>query len=445
LRAARSIALAALVVASVAWAAEPPARVVMVSIDGLMPAYYLKAGELGLKVPNLSRLMKEGAYARGVIGVVPSVTYPSHTTLITGVPPRLHGIAANTVFDPDGRSGGAWEWFASAIRVPTLVSAARARSLTTATVSWPVSLGMESDWNLPEFWRPGSEHAIDLRLLGLLCTPGLMDEVVKHRGRPYPYPLTDSARVDGAVYLLEARRPQLALLHIFEVDSAQHRHGPMTPEAKAAVENSDAELGRVLAALRSSGAEKETLVAVVSDHGFLPTSRVLRPNVLLREAGLIQVDEKGKVTAWQACFHASGGSAALRLKDPDDAAVLERVRSLVDARRQVGETGIRDVLDARQIAEAGGAEDALLLLNAREGAYFSGAVDGSWSGPTTSKGGHGFLPDRDEMHAGLILSGPGFQDRGDLGVVRMTAIAPTLARHLGVSLDPRADEPIPLR
>jgi predicted AlkP superfamily pyrophosphatase or phosphodiesterase len=150
--------------------AEPPARVVMVSIDGLMPAYYLKAAEMGLKVPNLRRLMEDGAYARGVVGVVPSVTYPSHTTLITGVPPRIHGIAANTVFDPEGRSGGAWEWFASAIRVPTLVSAARARSLRTATVSWPVSLGIGSDWNLPEFWRPGSQHPVDLKLLGLVST-----------------------------------------------------------------------------------------------------------------------------------------------------------------------------------------------------------------------------------------------------------------------------------
>jgi hypothetical protein len=72
-------------------------------------------------------------------------------------------------------------------------------------------------------------------------------------------------------------------------------------------------------------------------------------------------------------------------------------------------------------------------------------VVGGWSGPSASKGGHGFLPDREEMHAGLILSGPGFRGRGDLGVVRMTQVAPTLARHIGVSLDPRADAPIPTR
>jgi len=114
----------------------PAARsVVMVSVDGLMPDYYRRCDELGLHLPTFRWIMREGVYASGVVGVLPSVTYPSHTTLITGVPPRVHGIAGNEIFDPLGRSNGAWQWFADDVRAPSLVSAARARWLTTATIS----------------------------------------------------------------------------------------------------------------------------------------------------------------------------------------------------------------------------------------------------------------------------------------------------------------------
>src|SRR5262245_6427328 len=165
--------LAAWLAAIPAMGAEPAPRVVMISVDGLMPDYYQKADALGLRIPNMRRLMRDGAWAR-VKGVLPTVTYPSHTTLITGVPPRVHGIATNTYFDPEDRSLGAWRWYAAEVKVPTLVSAARARGLSTGSVSWPVSVGTFAEWNVPEFFRGMSTHASDLRLVEAMSTPGLV-------------------------------------------------------------------------------------------------------------------------------------------------------------------------------------------------------------------------------------------------------------------------------
>ena len=437
------LALCACACVSAARGADTATRhLVLVSIDGLMPDYYLKADELGLKIPNLRRLMREGAYGR-VIGVLPTVTYPSHTTLIKGVTPRVHGISSNTVFDPLGIAAEAWQWFASDIRVPTLASAARQRGLTTASVSWPVSVGLGTDWNLPEFWRPGSSHPYDLKLLDLASTAGLRQEVEKDRGSPFVYPLTEHERADTAVYILKTHRPQLMLLHIFALDSAQHQHGPMTPEAKEAVEKSDAVLGRLFATIESAGLSSRTAFVVASDHGFLPISRSLKPNAVLREAGFVKLDDKGKVTSWEAFFHADGGSAALRLPAEAGPALVERIRALF-ARHVSAEGGLREILDAQAAAAFGGPEGVVLVLNAREGFSFSGAVLGDWSSPSTSKGTHGYAPNRDELHASLLLSGPGLRQRGNLGTVRMTAIAPTLARYLGVELAPQADAPLPV-
>jgi hypothetical protein len=94
------------------------------------------------------------------------------------------------------------------------------------------------------------------------------------------------------------------------------------------------------------------------------------------------------------------------------------------------------------VRELGGV-DVPLLLNAREGFTFSNTATGEWLAPAASKGTHGHVPNRDELQAALILSGPGSTSRGDLGVVRMTSIAPTLARILGVELAGEADRPLP--
>ena len=82
--------------------------VLMISVDGMKPEYVTKADEHGLKVPNMRKIMAEGTHADGVTGVLPTVTYPSHTTMITGVWPEKHGIYGNTTFDPERKNQGGW-------------------------------------------------------------------------------------------------------------------------------------------------------------------------------------------------------------------------------------------------------------------------------------------------------------------------------------------------
>jgi hypothetical protein len=117
------------------------APVLMISVDGMKPEYVLEARASGLKIPFLRRLAAEGAYAEGVMGVWPTVTYPSHTTLVTGVAPAEHGIYSNLEFDPYQRFKDSWFWYARQVRVPTLWQAAHAQGITTASIGWPVTVG----------------------------------------------------------------------------------------------------------------------------------------------------------------------------------------------------------------------------------------------------------------------------------------------------------------
>src|SRR5579883_2993360 len=155
---------------------------VVISIDGLRPDYITHADEHGAKVPELRSFLKQGSYADGVVGVLPTVTYPSHTTLITGVWPAKHGIYANTLFAPLDKAKMAWYWFAEDLKVPTLYNAAMAAGRTTAAIQWPVTVGAKVTWNIPEVWRAADEN--DIKWVRATATPGLLDEAEKEIG-PY--------------------------------------------------------------------------------------------------------------------------------------------------------------------------------------------------------------------------------------------------------------------
>ena len=300
-------------------------KVLLISIDGLRPDYVTQADKHGLRIPNLRRFLADGAYATGVHGVLPTVTYPSHTTMITGVSPAKHGIFDNHPFDPLDKNQNGWTWYAEDIRVPTLWDAASAAGLVTANVHWPVSVGARVNYNLPQIWRAGNEE--DRKLLRALATPGLQAEIEKNF-EPYPDGIDESITGDErrtrfAIRLLEMKKPEFMTVYLTALDTEEHDTGPFSPTSLAILERIDALIG----ALRSA-AEKlsggHAVVCVVSDHGFVHNDKDLNLDVAFREAGLIQYDAKDKAISWQAVPWSAGGVGPIYLKDPSDAAVRDR-------------------------------------------------------------------------------------------------------------------------
>jgi predicted AlkP superfamily pyrophosphatase or phosphodiesterase len=413
-------------------------RVVLISIDGLQPSRYTSTGPA--RIPNLRRVMRQGVHADAVEGVFPSVTYPSHTTLITGVPPGVHGIIDNRIVDPERRANGGWFWYARWIRVPTLATAARAQGLRAAAVSWPVSVGLDIDYLVPEFSR--SNHPESLVLLRALSRPrDVIDDAEKERGRPLEWPATDADRTALASYVLRRYRPHLMLLHLIELDSAQHETGPSSDESLAALERLDGHVGEILLTLERAGLRDHTNVVIASDHGFLELRHQLQPNAAFRNEGLITVDGRGTVTSWQAWFHSSGGAGFVYLKDPADDAVRERVHQVLRTIQSDPANGLRRIWTREELDRLGAHPDAAFGLDVVDGFYTSTAHD-VLVAPSTTRGGHGYDPARAAMDASFIMAGPAVGRRGSLGGIRMTQIAPTLAEILGVTLSSQADRPL---
>lgn len=429
-----------------AWATLVPAgatddlpRLLMISIDGLMPSRYLTSGPA--KIPTLRRLMTRGIHADGVVGVMPTVTYPSHTTLITGVPPAVHGILDNRIVDPGERSNIAWYWYAQDIKVPTLPLAARARGLRAAAIAWPVTLGMDLDYVVPEFWRSGSDHPDDRKLIEALSHPrDLIDLAEQAQARPFAWPTADRERTDIARFVIRTYKPHALLVHLIDLDSSEHDNGPDAAESLETLERIDSYVAALLDELASAGLSDRTNVVVVSDHGFLATSQRLQPNAALKEAGLLTVDERGRIAEWQAYFHSSGGSGFIYLKDPNDAALRDRVHALLRTLQSDPANGIRQIWTRTELDTFGAHPGASFGLDVVDGFYTGGGHD-RLVGPSSGKGGHGFAPTRPALHSSFIAAGPAITRRGSIGTIRMTQVAPTLARILGVGLSPQADEP----
>jgi predicted AlkP superfamily pyrophosphatase or phosphodiesterase len=434
--------IGALVAASPALAATgtsppKPAKplVLLISIDGMRPDAVLDAARHGLKVPNLRAFVADGAYATGVRGVLPTLTYPSHMTLMTGTSPAKHGIYANTTFDPFGRNEHGWYWYAEDARVATLWTAAAAAHLRTANVYWPTSVGAPITFNLPQIWRTGTDD--DLKLQRALSTPGLERELSSALGR-YPGGMDenvtdDELRARFAQRLLETKRPDFITVYLTGLDTEEHKSGPFSASSNDVLERLDALVGTLRTAAEHI-APRRTTVCVVSDHGFVAVEHDVNLYAAFRAAGLMTVDEANKVSSWKAMPWLAGGSAAVLLADPGDGAVQAEVAALLDRLAHDPGNGIERILAHDEIVRDGGFPDAAFLVSFKNGYEVGSAMSGPLVSGPSNLGMHGYVPDRLELRSSFFIVGPHVAAGRSLGEIDMRRIAPTLAGIMGFSL-----------
>jgi len=179
-----------------------------------------------------------------------------------------------------------------------------------------------------------------------------------------------------------------------------------------------------------------TVVAVVSDHGFLPVSRELAVGVALRQAGLLTFasDTARRPTDWRAAAWTAGGSVAIVARDTADTVVRQRVDSIVTALAADTADGIATVVRGDSLPTLGGFPGARWVLSLRAGYVASARTTGPLVAPSKSHRAHGYLPQVPEMAASFFVAGPGVPAGRSIGEIDLRDVAPTLARLLGARL-----------
>jgi predicted AlkP superfamily pyrophosphatase or phosphodiesterase len=416
-------------------------QVVLVSVDGLAASYL---DDPKADLPTLRKLRKLGASADGMVTSFPSVTWPAHTSLSTGVRPRTHGVLANTVFDRRSRQsvvyiGDPVLTKDQTVRAPTLYDATHAAGLKTAAVIWPATNGASTlDWMIPDAARaelhqryttPGfvaelSAAGIDISQLG---TWGWQKQYALRRDRLY---------AQAAAHLIEKKQVNLLLVHLVSADGIQHVFGPQTLPAYQAVAFEDRCVKEIWEAIQRSPLAAESALFVVSDHGFAPYDKLIRPNVILKRLGLVETDKSGNVTRRDAWSVTTGGSAFVYLFGKQAQARAAEISAELKKLKTV-----EGVLEPAEFTKLGlprpeaNPEMAQLVLTTRPGFAFDDATVGE---PIADAGGHkGCHGHRSEprfMHATFVAWGAGIRAGARIKTIENIDVAPTIARLLHVQL-----------
>jgi len=426
----RNLIIALLSIFSLAGYAQQAKHVVLITIDGFRPDFYL---DPAWHTPHLRELMKNGVYAKGVNSVFPTMTYPSHTTIMTGVQPAKHGVYYNGLFEPTGSTGKIY-WNDSSIHATTIWQVLHDKGLKLASLYWPVSAEAPVDYNIPDLGDKG-----DAMVEKYSKPAGFMEELKRElfNGAATINDSKDQNEAKIAAYIIKKDPPTLLNIHFFSVDHFEHMQGRSGDLVRGAVSDADESVGMIVDALKEKGIWDSTVIIITGDHGFLDVKTQLNPNVWLKNAGLITDLKKDD---WKAQFNSSGGATYLYLKDPNDQATLKEVRKILKSQPDSIQRLFR-LIDRKKLDEIGGNPEVALALSGENGAAFGGASTGELIRP--GKGGtHGYFPDFQEIRTGFITCGPGIRAGGVISLMNLRDIAPFIARVLGFDF-PSADGKVP--
>lgn len=370
-------------------AIDEPHTLILISIDGFRQDY------LDLHdAPNLEALAKSGVRSEGLIPVFPTLTFPNHYTIVTGLYPPQHGIVSNRFYDPEldrsfrysdpeDAADSTW-WGGEPIWITT-----RKHGLNSAVYFWP-----------------GSETVID----------GLRPSFWYH----YDGNVPGEERVDQTLRWLDmpsTERPSFIALYFALVDETAHRHGIKSPETAAAIATVDRFIGSLVAGLASRGLLEKTNILIVSDHGQAdrdPKKVVYMEDYL--DMSELRFTERGPTTAFWA-----------------DSSTVFEAYSKLDGAHSSMTVYTRDRMPARW-RYRGSSRIPPIVAILDEGWTFGRRVDDN---PRWHTGGdHGYDPDLESMKAVFIAGGPAFKKGAVIPEIESIHLYALMADILGIEPAP---------
>jgi predicted AlkP superfamily pyrophosphatase or phosphodiesterase len=224
---------------------------ILISLDGFR-ADFLNRGI----TPRLNKFVEEGVSPSYMLPSFPSVTFPNHYTLVTGLYPESHGIVGNTFWDTELKEEFYYtnplamqpKWWGGE---PLWVTAEN-QGIRTAIHMWPGSEAKILDVSVAFLDKYNGQEKLSNkvdRILGLLDRPGAENELAE----------------------VIQMRPQLIAAYVPNVDQDGHKFGPNTTEIRTTINDVDTMLDQLFQGLDARNLTDVVNVVVVSDHGMATT------------------------------------------------------------------------------------------------------------------------------------------------------------------------------
>ena len=366
--------------------ASPKHPVVVVCVDGSEPGYIERTAEAG-DAPFLGRLLKEGTNVLADC-VVPSFTNPNNLSIVTGVPPSVHGICGNYFFDPESKAEVMMN-DPKHLRVDTIFKAFQGQGARIAVVTAKDKLRALLGKGLT--LGPGkavsfSSEKADKVSLAENGIDGVMDLVGKPLPSVYSADLSEFVFAAG-VKLMERDRPEL--MYLSTTDYIQHKHAPGTPVANAFYRMMDG----YLAKLDAMGC----VVALTADHGMnAKHDKGGQPDVIYLQDLLDQWIGVAKarvilpITDPYVVHHGALGSfATAYLPEGDASGVIERLKKMdgIEAALTRAEAASRFELPSERIGD-------IVIVSTRHKVLGTSAAKHDLSGLTEPLRSHGGISEQ---------------------------------------------------
>ena len=402
--------------------------------------------------PNFSKIMAKRAEVERACTVYPSLTYPAHSSILTGCRPGKHGICTNQPLKTFSDDYSHWYLKSSSLQVEDLFAAAKRAGCSTAAVYWPITgCNPNIDYIIDEyfFYFPGKETIeegfakLGANELALQAVRESMDRFpTRIRQKPPTLPSTfDDFLMGCACSLIRNAKPDVMLVHNCYLDSFRHYYGVFSPETKDAMDQIDLWLGEVLQAMEDAGCYEDVNFVILSDHGQMDFTRTVRMNSLLRAGGFIDVAPDGSVYHWDAYAKASGMSTTIFLSDPNNEALFRKVYDYLLELAKDESLGIGAVHPADELRERYGTYGTFSFMVETDGTTaFSDDYVGDFIAPGGIPGyrsKHGYEPEKGP-HPVFLASGPAFKAGAVIPDAFVIDEAPTIAAALGQEM-PQAE------
>lgn len=405
-------------------------------------------------MPYFSKILEKAAVVRNMKEIYPTLTYPIHTTMITGAYPSVHGITHNqqhslTDEKPDfSIMGSNWNWEKSNVKIPTLIDKLYDAGKTTATVLWPVTAGDKRGLNLPEIW-PNPNSGEDVRaLFERTCSKEVFDRYYDDFISHYTWKDNEDMLnygVDIALDILEKDKPDVLFCHVIHLDHVRHYYGAEGREVDECLRQLDIIAGRFIEATMRAGTFEDTNFIILGDHGQMDVKGVFFLNRVLADYGLIDIADDNTIIDHRAYSFSAGFSAQIFTKNGQSieelGEILEEIKSkypeYIDAvytRDEALEMGLEDgfafVVESADGVLLGGHEMGReVYMSADDSNYIS------------LKAMHGYHPSKGTKPP-FVAMGPDIATGVYIENGEMINVAPTLAKLTGVHLEHAVGEPL---
>lgn len=421
-------------------------HIILISIDALFTDDYTYINNL----PNFRRFFFKGTVAREVKSIFPTLTYPVHTSIITGVKPNRHKIYNNIKFQP-GIKEPEWNWYYEYISSPTIIDLVKEHNMKTAAFLWPVTAGAtprKIDYNVPEIWPVKGENQVWLSLrtgsfFFILKNYFKFGHILDGINQPNLDDFTTAAVCD----LIKSKKPNLTLVHLLELDMIRHRTGVHSAESIEVLRRMDERIGRIIDATREAGIYDNTTIIMFGDHGFVDINKKVSLNAIFKNEELLTF-ENNNLTSWKAYANSFDGGAYIYINNEKKQSIQRQTyNKVLEILKQQKYNGIIEkIYDETNFQNLNVDGDFTFIALATPGYYIVNdwhqkppvkEIDKSNlknSAETKYIAMHGYRPDLENYNTLLLAKGSGIKKSNEIKNINLIDIAPTVAKLFGLKM-----------